>query len=224
MNGERYVDEALDKLDIKVPSNPIPYRYYKRFRYRLIEMSKEKQERNEMLFLLGIGTGYRLQDIVDLTIGEIKEALLKGEFLIQEKKQYNSYLKHKQDNPDSKRKKPGKRPAEIELGSELENQLKKYVKGKKNSEFAFKSNKCKGYITAKSYSRILKNVGLDLGLENISGHSLRKTYATWLYEETKDIIFVSEQLGHKSPETTKLYIGIKKENRKKAARLISSML
>lgn len=224
MNGEMYLDEEIDRSELKVPSNPIPHKYYRRYRYRLVEMSKEHQERNEILFLLGIGTGYRLQDLVDLTIGEIKEALLKGEFLIQEKKQYNSYLKHKQDNPDSKRKKPAKRPAEIEFGSELEKQLKKYVKGKKNSEFAFKSNRKQGHITAKSYSRILKNIGLDLGLENISGHSLRKTYATWLYEDTRDIIFVSEQLGHKSPETTKLYIGIKRENRKKAARLISSML
>lgn len=224
MNGEIYLDEEIDRAEIKVPANPIPRRHYKRFRYRLVEISKEQQERNEMLFLLGIGTGYRLQDLVDLTIGEIKEALLKGEFLIQEKKQFNSYIKHKQDNPDSKRKKPAKRPAEIEFGSELEKNLKKYVKGKKNSEFAFKSNRKYGHITAKSFSRILKNVGLDLGLENISGHTLRKTYATWLYENTKEILFVSEQLGHKSPETTKVYIGIKKENRKKAARLISSML
>jgi integrase len=224
MEEELYLDESIDKCDLKVPANPIPYNFYKRFRYRLVEMSKEYPERNEMLFLLDIGTGYRLQDLVDLTIGEIKESLRNGEFLIQEKKQYNAWLKYMQDNPKSTRKKPAKRPAEIEFRSELEKKLKEFVKGKKNSEYAFKSKGRRGYITSKSFSRVLKEVGEDLGLEHISGHSLRKSYATWLYEVTNDIVFISKQLGHKSPETTMRYIGIDKKERKKAARIMSGML
>lgn len=224
MEEELYLDEEIDKSDLKVPANPIPYNFYKRFRYRLVEMSKEYPERNEILFLLDIGTGYRLQDVVDLTIGEIKEALLNGEFLIQEKKQYNAWLKYMQENPKSNRKKPTKRSAEIEYRSELEKKLKEYVKGKKNSQYAFKSKGVYGHITSKSFSRFLKGVGEDLGLEHISGHSLRKSYATWLYEVTNDIVFVSKQLGHKSPETTMRYIGIDKKDRKKAARIMSSML
>ncbi|WP_373599438.1 tyrosine-type recombinase/integrase [Paraclostridium bifermentans] len=218
------LNEDIDKIDLKVPANPIPHNYYKRFRYKLEENSKIHSKRNNVLFLLGIGTGYRNQDIVDLTIGDIREALQNGSFLIQEKKQYNSWLKHIKDNPKSRRKKPNKRYAEIEPRSELEKTLKDYVKGKKNSEYAFPSNGDYGYITAKSFSRILKNIGEELGLENISGHSLRKTYATWLYEMTNDIVFVSKQLGHKSPETTMKYIGIDRKDKKRAAGIISSML
>ncbi|MGL5751073.1 MAG: tyrosine-type recombinase/integrase [Paraclostridium sp.] len=224
MNEDSYVDEDLDRSDIKVPANPIPHNSYKRFRYRLQENSKMYAKRNEMLFILGIATGYRLQDIVDLTIGDIREALLDNSFLIQEKKQYNSWLRHIKDNPKSKRKKPLKRVAEIEYRSELEKMLKEYIKGKKSSEFAFPSTKEHGHITAKSYSRVLKNIGEELGLENISGHSLRKTYATWLYETTNDIVFVSKQLGHKSPDTTMKYIGIDRKDKKRAAGIISSML
>lgn len=215
---------GLDRADLKVPANPIPYNSYKRFKYKLEENSKVHTERNLMLFLIGIGTGYRLQDIVDLTIGDLREALQNGSFLIQEKKQYNSWLKHIKDNPKSKRKKPNKRYAEIEPRSELEKSLKVYVKGKKNSEYAFSSNGDYGYITAKSFSRVLKSVGEELGLEHISGHSLRKTYATWLYEMTNDIVFVSKQLGHKSPETTMKYIGIDRKDKKRAAGIISGML
>ena len=217
-------NEYIDRSDLKVPANPIPHSSYKRFKYKLEENSKVYAERNMMLFLIGIGTGYRNQDIVDLTIGDIREALKNGSFLIQEKKQYNSWLKHIKDNPNSKRKKPNKRYAEIEPRSELEKALKVYVKGKKNSEYAFPSNGDYGYITAKSFSRILKNTGEELGLENISGHSLRKTYATWLYEMTNDIVFVSKQLGHKSTETTMKYIGLDKKDKKRAAGIISSML
>ena len=215
---------GLDRADLKVPANPIPYNCYKRFKYKLEENSKIHTERNLILFLIGIGTGYRLQDIVDLTIGDLREALQNESFLIQEKKQYNSWLKHIKDNPKSKRKKPSKRYAEIEPRSELEKSLKVYVKGKKNSEYAFPSNGEYGYITAKSFSRVLKNIGEELGLEHISGHSLRKTYATWLYEMTNDIVFVSKQLGHKSSETTMKYIGIDRKDKKRAAGIISGML
>lgn len=41
-----------------------------------------------MLFLLARATGYRMQDIITLTVGEIKDALDKGYFEIQEQKQY----------------------------------------------------------------------------------------------------------------------------------------
>lgn len=219
-----YLTEEIDKADLKVPSNPIPHNYYKRFKYKLQENSKVNAERNSILFLVGIATGYRLQDIVDLTIGDIREAIQNGNFLIQEKKQYNSWLTHIKENPNSKRKKPNKRYAEIEPRSELEKSIKDYVKGKKNSEYAFSSNGKYGYITAKSFSRVLKNIGEEIGIEHISGHSLRKTYATWLYEMTNDIVFVSKQLGHKSPETTMKYIGLDRKDKKRAAGIISSML
>ena len=74
----------------KVPANPIPERQYERFKYKLEEVSGKNAERNMMIFYLDVATGYRLQDIVCLTIGEIKEALDNEEFCIQEQKQYKS--------------------------------------------------------------------------------------------------------------------------------------
>ena len=61
----------------KVPANPIPKKHYERFKLKLEEYSEDNAERNLTLFLLGIGTGYRTQDIVDLTIKDIKEKCIK---------------------------------------------------------------------------------------------------------------------------------------------------
>ncbi len=124
----------LDKQDKKIPAKPIPEHMIKRFAYRLEEMSKDFKERNLILYRLGIGTGYRMQDLVDLTIGDIREALEIGYFEIHEKKQYNAYLTHIKKNPNSKRKPPKKRKAII--SSSLKIALIDYVKGKRKSQYA----------------------------------------------------------------------------------------
>lgn len=204
----------------KVPSNPIPEREYIRFKYKLEEKSERNSERNIMLFTLGIATGYRLQDLVDLTIGEIKEALENEEFVIQEKKQYKQWLKGVKNHPSKKQ--PKKRKAPIKKN--LRKLLKAYVKGKGKSEYAFKSTKSESYITAKSFSKILTDVGNELGLKNISGHSLRKTYAHRLWEVTKDLNYVRVALGHKNIETTKLYLGLDDDIKQDAANIIDVKL
>ena len=52
-----------------------------------------------MLFLLARATGYRMQDIIELTVGEIKDALDKGYFEIQEQKQYKQWQSEVAKNP-----------------------------------------------------------------------------------------------------------------------------
>lgn len=129
---------------VKKPSRPIPENQYKRFKSRLEEISKtEHIDRNMTLFLLGVATGYRLQDLVDLTIKDIKEALADGSFYIQEKKQLNIYKSYIKRYPDKARQEPEARECYIE--KPLEIILKKYIKGRKNSEYAFFS-KDKGII------------------------------------------------------------------------------
>lgn len=206
----------------KVPASPIPERKYERFKYKLEELSGKFDKRNMMIFYLDVGTGYRLGDIVELSIGEIKEALENEEFSIQEQKQYKSWQKHMKKNPNSKRKPPRKRVAPIK--PVLRKLLREYVKGKKNSEYAFQSNKGDSHITAKAYSNLLSKVGKELNIENISGHSLRKTYATRIYEMTRDLEKVRKALGHKSIETTKNYLGIEAEVREEAASIADERL
>lgn len=193
----------------KVRSNPIPERKYEQFKFKLEEISGKYAERNKIIFLIGVATGYRLQDIVNLTIGEIKESLEDGKFVIREQKQYKAWLSFIKRNPKSNRKPP--KPREAIIKSNLRKVLVIYCKGKAKSQYAFESNKKGCHISQQSYSKILAEVGKSLGIKNISGHSLRKTYATRLYEYTRDLEFVRRSLGHKSIETTKVYLGIEDE-------------
>lgn len=196
-------------------SSPIPMQKYEKFKETLCEYSYRNKDRNLMLFILGRSTGYRLGDLVELTIGQIKDALNDGYFSIQESKQYEQWKTSLIKNPN--KKKPDKREAPI--GKNLEKYLRNYVKGKKRSEYAFPSNKDPNEnISQKSFSAILTEVGKSIGLKNISGHSLRKTYATKIYEESnKDLEQVRVALNHQSIEETKRYLGIKEKMRIDAA-------
>lgn len=208
----------------KVPARPIPENEYERFKYKLEEESKVFKDRNIMLFILGIATGYRTQDIVDLTIGDIKKALVDERFVIQEKKQYKSYKAHMRKYPNSKKKCP--EPREVVIKGRLRKLLIEYVKGKNKSEYAFPSNKNaeEGYISAKSFSLILSKVGKCLYLKNISGHSMRKTYAHRLWEAKKDLEYVRVALGHTNIETTKRYLGLDSEIKDDAASIIDDKI
>lgn len=208
----------------KKAAKPIPEYQYQRFKSKIEEVSKvEYIDRNMTLFLLGVATGYRLQDLVDLTIKDIKEALNDGYFCIQEKKQWNIYKSYIKRYPDKPRPEPEPRIHNIE--KPLENILKKYIKGRKNSEYAFGSQKSKGnYITAKAYSAFLSKVANQLRIKNISGHSLRKIYATRLYENSKDIEFVRIAIGHSSIEVTKRYLGLENNIRESAAKVAANKL
>lgn len=224
--GKVIYGREVINLQKKKPANPIPEASYERFKYRLEEISGDWSERNLTIFLSDIATGYRLQDIVDLTIADIKEAISNGSFEIQEKKQYHAWLTHIKNNPKSKKPIPQKR--EHDIVPELETILLKYTKGKRKSEYAFPSQKGSGssHISAKSYSDVLKKVAEDkeIKLKNITGHSLRKTYARRLWEETKDLDYVRIALGHLSIEVTKRYLGLEDEVKQSAAKIAGRKL
>ena len=53
--------------------------------------------------------------------------------------------------------------------------------------------------------------------ESLSCHTLRKTFAYWLYMDTGgDIVMVQEILGHADPSITRRYIGIDQQKKEKA--------
>ena len=47
---------------------------------------KYYNERDYIIFIIGLRTGYRMQDIVDLKIKDIKKALVECRFVIEEKR------------------------------------------------------------------------------------------------------------------------------------------
>ena len=163
---------------------------------------KYKSERNYVLFVLGITTGYRAGDLVELKVRDVKEAIRRGRFEILEGKKKNS------NNIREKNRRA--RPAEIL--PEVETILKKYIRDKKDYEYMFPSRKGNKNIKVSRVTEILKEAAEYFGMEDITAHSMRKTYAYTVYIENDcDIIAVKEMLCHSSIEETKVYLGLDNE-------------
>ncbi len=177
---------------------------------------KYKSERNYVLFVLGITTGYRAGDLVKLKTRDIKDALKRGEFEILEGKKKNS------KNIREKNRKP----RTVEIIPKLAKILKEYIKDKKDYEYIFQSRKgVNKHIGVQAVSNILKEAGEYFDLQDITAHSMRKTYAYRIYNTNdKDIVVVKELLGHSSVEETKLYIGIDKEKYHQYSKSLSDLV
>jgi integrase len=170
--------------------------------YDIQDYLKYKSERNYILFLLGITTGYRAGDLVALKVRDVKEALRRGKFEIMEGKKKNS------KNIREKNRKP----REAEILPEVEKILKTYIKDKKEFEYMFQSRKGKSHIEVDRVTAILKEAADYFGMDDITAHSMRKTYAYTIYMENDcDIMTVKEMLGHSSIEETKLYLGLDRD-------------
>lgn len=162
-----------------------------------------KNKRDYVLFLLGVTTGYRAGDLVRLKVRDIKEALTRKEFTIYEGKKMNS----------KNIKERNRIPRTVEVIPEIAKILKEYIQDKKDYEYIFQSRKgVNKAIGVQAVSNILKEAGSYFGLQDITAHSMRKTYAYKIYiESKKDIVAVKELLGHRSIEETKRYIGLDRE-------------
>lgn len=186
---------------IKRPSRPI--KDLRRV-FDIQDYLKYKSERNYILFLLGVTTGYRAGDLVELKVRDVREALRRGKFEIMEGKKKNS------KNIREKNRKP----REAIILPELERELKKYIRYKKDYEYMFPSRKGRGKspIKVDRVTEIIKEAAEYFGMEEITAHSMRKTYAYTVYIENDcDIVAVKEMLGHSSIEETKAYIGLDRE-------------
>lgn len=73
------------------------------------------------------------------------------------------------------------------------------------------------YNVVNKYSKDIKD-------KHITPHKLRATYGTQLYNETGDIYFVQDCMGHKDPRTTELYVRGKKQNLKKASDIMGRII
>ena len=175
---------------------------------------KVKNERDYILFVLGIATGYRAGDLVQLKVIDIKKALNNDEFEILENKKANS----KNIRPENIK------PRIVKVISSLDTILRRYIKNKKDYEYIFPSRKG-NHILVHQVGRILSEVGEQFNLKNISAHSLRKTYAYFIYVESEyNLALVQEMLGHSSSATTRKYLGLDRETYDKFSDSLNSLI
>lgn len=170
---------------------------------RMQDYLKYNNERDYVLFVIGITTGYRSQDLVDLTVKDLRTASRYGEFKILEKKREKYYIAKDLRTIPEKRS-ATLRPYVIKI-------INYYIKNKNEYEYAFPSQKG-GHITVDHYGKVLREAGKYFKLNNIAAHTPRKTYAYRLYMESgKNIELVRKSLGHSTTLITERYLGIDRD-------------
>lgn len=142
--------------------------------------------RNYMLFNIGINTGLRVSDILNLKVCDVKE---RRHIIIKEQK-----------TGKSKR---------FLINLNLKNDLDQYIYGMNEYEFLFKSQKgCNNPISRVQAYRILNEAARNVGLAEVGTHTMRKTFGYFHYSQFKDIAILQDIFNHSAPSITLRYIGI----------------
>ena len=158
---------------------------------------REKNERDFVLFMTGVYLGRRISDILQYRVGDLRN---KEHIYIPETKTGKSIL--------------------LPINPHLQKIYKDFFKGRKDYEFAFRNSRSKKNtpISRVRVWQILNEAADAVGYKDgLSCHTLRKTFAYWLYIDTGgDIVMVQEILGHDDPGVTRRYIGIDQQKKEKA--------
>ena len=153
-----------------------------------------------MLVHLAFYSGLRVAEIADLNISDV--------FIHIEK----PYIKVKNGK--------GSKPRIVNIDNGLVGHLKEFIQGRRLQDPLFDSNG-KKYTTAAlwhSFKQAVKAAGLR---EDLTIHSARHTYATFLYDRTgENMRYVQKQLGHSSLKITALYADVLPEKNSILANMI----
>jgi len=145
--------------------------------------------RDFILFTLGINTGFRISDILEIKVSDVRN---KTHIAISEKK-------------TGKLKK-------AYINSSLKEELDSYIFDMFDDDFLFRSREGenKPISRVRAY-QLLSDVAKKVGLEEIGTHTLRKTFGYWHYKQHKDIALLQELFNHSAPSVTLRYIGINQD-------------
>lgn len=151
-------------------------------------------DRNYIMFLMGIYSGLRISDILERRIREVKN---KDYISIREKKTHNQRI--------------------IQINPMLKRALKAYCQEKALDEYLIRSREGNNKpITRDMAYKILRGACERYGLSNIGTHTMRKTFGYHYYKQTGDVVTLQKIFGHSSPAITLKYIGIQQEDINKA--------
>lgn len=160
--------------------------------------------RNRCLFVLGVSTGGRISELLGLRIGDVWQNDRAVSDLLFDK----SIVKGKDHS----------RAVPVNLdGREAIEQLIDWHKEKFGKVSArrvlFVSRQGSGAMNRRTAHIILKAAFETAGLNGkLATHSMRKSFAQRLYEQTGDIFCVQEMLGHQNVATTQKYLGVNYAN------------
>lgn len=146
---------------------------------------KEVDVKYYIMFRIGIGTGLQVQDLLKLSVADVKG-----------KDSLTVYLGTRHI----------KRTFHFE--PDLKEELKDFTKGRHGATPLFGGTKEKPISREQAY-RAMKMAGVRIGLHSVGAQTMRKTFAWRYYKNTGDIAYLTNLLNHASPSVTFRFIGEK---------------
>ncbi|MCM3129004.1 site-specific integrase [Paenibacillus provencensis] len=141
--------------------------------------------RNYMLFVFGINTGYRIQDML-----KFRKRDVMGEHIVMIEM------------------KTGKKKWQL-INPTLKRELKRYTVNMEDDDYLFPSRQGENRPIKRDMAyKIMKKAAKRFGLKDIGCHTMRKTFGYHMYQKTKDISLVRNMLNHSSDSITFRYIGM----------------
>ena len=159
-------------------------------------------ERNRGLFMLGVSTGGRISELLSLQIGDVWQNGRAVSDLLFDK----SIVKGGEVSRAVPVNVDGRAAIESLIGWHEET-----YKTIAPTRPLFPSRNKKGRVAMNRQTahEMLKKAFETAGLNGkLATHSLRKSFAQRLYDESGDIYLVQELLGHRNVSTTQSYLGI----------------
>ena len=148
---------------------------------------REKDEKYYIMFITGINLGLRVNEILKMTIGDVKG----------------------RRETTFRQSKTGKEIT-VAYNTELVREYKEYCKGKSPEE-ALVPNPYNEYksITRERAWQVLAEAADAIHIQyNVGTHTMRKTCGYHYYKRTHDIATLQVWFNHSSPDVTLKYIGI----------------
>ncbi len=152
----------------------------------------EPDQRNRLLFILGINVGLRISDLVGLKVKDLsgKDRIVKRE------------------------QKTGKETS-ILLNAALRHDIRELMAGRSGDEYVFQS-RCRDRVTKQNKPmtrqrayQIVNTMCRRAGVGGkIGNHTLRKTFGYWHYQQFRDVVFLMRHFNHSDQTITLRYIGI----------------
>ena len=158
--------------------------------------------RNRSLFMLGVSVGGRISELIALKVNDIWQNDKSVSDLLFDR----NIVKGGEVSRAVPVNVDGRQAIEVLMAWHLE-----HYGNVDPTRPLFPSRNGQGTqaMTRKAAHDVLKDAFEAAGLNGKLGtHSLRKSYAQRLYEQTNDIYAVQEMLGHKKVVTTQQYLGV----------------
>ena len=159
------------------------------------KLLKQQNLRDYCLFTVGINSGLRISDLLNLTVNDvIDKDKIKDRIRLREKKT-NKF----KDFP---------------LSDNAKSSIREYLKTRnyKPNEPLFLSRKNKGFLLRQQAYKIINDVAKSIGIKDkIGTHTLRKTFGYHAYNNGYDITLIQKLFNHSTPAITLRYIGITQE-------------